>query len=318
MKIFPNRYMMYGLILIVVLFPLLGKYWTGVATFGLIWAITAISQNIVMGYTGLLSIGQAALFGIGAYTSALLSIGGLPIWLSVMIGGLIAGVFSLLIGFPSTRSRGIYFSIITMAFTLIAVEVFINLESLTGGLQGLSGIPSLEVDYRLTYFLFIVIAFLVLFMTKNLVDSSYGDAMLAIRENERLAKSMGISTENIKLLAFIISGCIAGVAGGLYAHYVTFIAPNNFNVMISFNILIFVIVGGVGSLWGPIIGALLLSFLPEFLQIEPNFKNLIYGILLAIIIILMPKGVASLLPRIRNFRVSKYNVMKETEMEQGG
>lgn len=247
--------------------------------------ILAVSLNLVIGYTGQLALGHAGFMSIGAYTAAMCSIKlHLPFLLSLLAGGLLAAAFGILIGLPILRLKGDYLAITTLGFGEIIRVVIINLESL-GGAKGLVGIPP-KTNFTWVFFI-MLLTILILY---NIINSTHGRAMIAIREDEIAAEAMGINATRYKLTAFTIASLFAGIAGGLYAHYFMFIEPSSFNYMKSIEIVTFVVLGGMGSLSGSILSTGILTFLPEFLREFANYRMVAYSLLLIIIMLFRPQG----------------------------
>ncbi|MGI6129784.1 MAG: branched-chain amino acid ABC transporter permease [bacterium] len=253
-------------------------------------AILALGLNLVTGLTGQLSLGHAAFMGLGAYTAAIATKAGWPFVLALAAGGLMAGSAGILIGIPTLRLRGDYLAIATLGFGEILRVTAINLE-ITGGPVGLRAIPGY------TTFPWVVLALALTYLSlARVLNSRLGRAFLAVREDELAADAMGINTTKAKILAFMLGAFYAGVAGGLYAHYIRYINPNNFGFMRSIEILSMVVIGGMGSLPGAVFGAITLSAAPELLRsISPavaEYRQLIYGALLVVATMWFPKGLA--------------------------
>lgn len=254
----------------------------------------AASLNLIIGYTGQLSIGHAAFMSIGAYASALVTVHfNFPFIASLLFGALIAALFGILIGSPTLKLKGDYLAIATLGFGEIVRIVCLNLE-LTGGAVGLRGIP------KKTTLLWIIIAALItLFILHRIIDSRIGRALIAIREDETAAESMGINTTYYKILCFGVGAFFGGLGGGLFAHYFRYIHPNSFGFMRSIEHLCMVVLGGLGSMWGAFIGSavltvfpeLLRSIIPEQLRSIADFRLLIYGAVLVIMMRVRPQGI---------------------------
>ncbi|MGI6253588.1 MAG: branched-chain amino acid ABC transporter permease [Aminivibrio sp.] len=268
-----------------------------------IYAVLALSLSLLVGFTGQVSMGHAAFYGMGAYTSAILSIRlGLSFWLTFWIAGVSAGFAAYVIGKLVLRLRGHVLAITTAFFGVLVAVVMNNWIPVTNGPMGITGIPrptafslfglpvALEsrTDY---YFLGLVFVAGVLYFLWRIERSRIGDSMIAVRENEELAASIGIDTMKSKVLAFTIGGALAGLAGSFYAHYILFISPVTFTINESINILVMVIFGGMSTLFGPVLGAICLTVLPELLRMAGELRLVIYGIALVFFIIWMPMGV---------------------------
>ncbi len=268
-----------------------------------IFAILALSLDIIMGYLGELSLGHAAFFGLGAYVSALLSLNfNLPFWITMPLAAIITGTMGVLIGIPSFRLRGPYFAIITLGFAQIVSLIINNWISLTRGPMGITRIPapsihlpflpSFEFNKEFSYY-YIVLGLILfsIYITQRLFDCRSGRAILAIRENDALANSIGVNVYHFKIFAFGIGTTLAGISGAAYAHYFRVITPDLLGLYYMSNVLIMVIVGGVGSMGGAILGAFIFTILPEVLRIIENVRLIIFGAILLLSIVYLPGGV---------------------------
>ena len=263
----------------------INSYYKGIITLALINIMLAVSLNLIVGFTGQLCLGHAGFMSIGAYVSAVLTQkAGMPFIVSIFLGAIIACIFAALIGYPTLKLTGDYFAITTLAFCEIIRIIIMNID-LVGGARGFTGIPR-ETNFTLA-FLFMVITVIVIY---NIIHSSQGRAMLSVRENEIAAESMGINAFKYKMIAFIIAAFFAGLAGGLYAHYMGYIQPASFDFNKSIDYLTFVVFGGMGSLSGSIIATIVLTFLPELLRGLGEFRMLIYPLALIILMIFRPQG----------------------------
>lgn len=249
----------------------------------------AVSLNLVTGFLGELSLGHACFMSIGAYTSSLTSIylvHSLPtpigFAISLLVGGIVAAVFGLLIGIPVLRLNGDYLAIVTLAFGEIVKSV-INVIGITGGAKGLSKIP-LRSDYN-NYTLVFILTVLTIVFIVNFVHSRDGRAITVIRDNEIATESIGIKVSTYKIKAFVIAAFFAGVAGCVYAHNVGIIKPQTFDYNKSIEILVIVVLGGMGSVTGSVIAAIVLTILPEFLRGADNLRMLLYAVVLILIMI---------------------------------
>ena len=283
----------------------INSYYSGILVLAFINIILAVSLNLVVGFTGQLALGHAGFMAIGAYLSAYLSkTYHLPFILVLVLGGLLASALALIVGVPTLKLKGDYFAITTLAFGEIIKGIITNTD-LIGGARGLSGIPR-NTNFSWA-FIIMVLSVLVIY---NIIHSSPGRAMISVRENEIAAEAMGINTFKYKLLAFIIAAFIAGVAGGLYAHYYTFIQPQSFNFMKSIEILTFVVFGGMGSLSGSVIATFILTALPEALRSLQDFKNIIYPVALIVLMIFRPEGLLGT-------KEISFNIFKKLSPQKG-
>ncbi len=285
-------------------------YIMNIVILSLLFAVLACSWNLICGYTGIFTFGHQAFFGIGAYVSALLSMKvGLSPWLGLLAGGLGAAVIGLGIGLPCLRLRvAPYIAITTLAFSEIARIVCMNLVGLTRGELGLWGIPEFPDiplgsgwvvtfsggDRTAYYYVILGIFFASLAFIGWMVRSYIGLAFRAIRDEQDAALSLGIDTTRFKLLAFIASSFLAGVAGSFYAHYILILTPTSvFSVGLMTEVIAVTLVGGLGTFWGPIIGAFSLTVLLEYLREFGEYRFMIYGAMLVATIMFMPRGVSS-------------------------
>ncbi len=260
-----------------------------------IYAILAHSLNIITGHAGQISLGHAAFFGIGAYTSALLyTEASLPFWLSVPLAAIIAGVIGALLGIPCLRVRDDFLAITTMGINFVVEAVFLYIPFF-GGAMGIGGINLPDWFGREMskpeYFILILVVFgLLLLVDYRLGRSWIGLAWASIREDEQAAEAMGVDVVRFKVLAFILGSMIAGLAGGFYAHFLTFIMPQNFGFPMSIVVLSMVVFGGIGTRWGPLLGALILGVLPELSRPIMEYRTFLYGLLLMFMMRFQPDG----------------------------
>jgi len=300
------------MVIILLILPLFiqDPYIMNIVILSLLFAVLACSWNLICGYTGIFTFGHQAFFGIGAYVSALLSMKlGLSPWLGLLVGGVAAGLIGLFIGLPCLRLRiAPYIAITTLAFSEIARIVCMNLVGLTRGELGLWGIPEfpdipLGGDWVISfsggdrtayYYVILVVFFASLVLIGWMMRSYIGLAFRAIRDEQDAALSLGIDTTRFKLLAFITSSFLAGVAGSFYAHYILILTPTSvFSVGLMTEVIAVTLVGGLGTFWGPVIGAFSLTVLLEYLREFGEYRFMIYGAMLVATIMFMPKGVSS-------------------------
>jgi branched-chain amino acid transport system permease protein len=304
-----------ALVILSISVPGLGlkPYYLHLITYSLIWIMMTQGLNIIQGYTGYVSIAQAAFFGIGAYGSSLLSLDlGLPVWLSIPLAVIMSGIAGLVIGYPALRTKGHYFAIVTMSFSMIIWVLMVAWDKLTRGESGIPDVPSpsplFGIDFserQNYYYLILAGVFITLLFTYRFIHSKFGRALITIRENEPLAQAVGIPILSYKLLAFTISAVFGGLSGALYAHYTHFINPTPFTVDYSMNAILAIILGGSGTIAGPIIGSFILIFLPEYLRVAEEYRLLIYGLLLILITIYMPKGIVHLIQAAYRYAAAK-------------
>ena len=290
-----------------------------------IMIIAAISLNLLLGYTGQLSLGHAAFFGIGAYTSALMSLGfdidigfgmtwqvdAKPVWMAFATAIIVTAFFGWLVGKLAFKVRGAYFVVITISFAQVMRMISLNWTDLTEGPMGMISIPPLNIwvpgeglmnltSKAAIYWLVLAVGVIAYLLVAMLVNSRQGRAMIALRENETLATSVGIPVTYFLSMAAIISAAIAGAAGSLYAHTVRIIDPDVFLFIYTVTMVIMVVAGGKGTLGGPIIGGLIFGLMPELLRgvVQPEVQWVIYGITMIIILLFLPRG---LVPAIYDF-----------------
>lgn len=270
-----------------------------------IYMILTLSLNLILGFTGIPALGHAAFACAGAYTSSLLALNfGLPAWVGLVSGACVAALLGLIVGFPSIRLKGDYLALATFGLGLIVYSVAKNWVGLTRGPMGLPGIPRFGLyffaldavwAYLLLVTFFVLLTF---FVTRRIVKSPFGRVLMGIREDEIATLAMGKDVNQHKLLVFVIGAFFAGIAGSLYAHYITFIDPSSFTVMESIIILLMVVFGGTGSLPGSFAGASILVIFPELLRfmgmpsaVAAPVRQMIYGLLLVLLMILLPQGI---------------------------
>lgn len=275
----------YAILMGLISTKVINSYYAGIINLALINIILAVSLNLIVGFTGQLCLGHAGFMSIGAYVSAVITQkAGLPFIVSIIMGAIVACLFAALIGYPTLKLTGDYFAITTLAFCEIIRIILMNID-FVGGARGFTGIP-IKTNFTIV-FLFAVIVIIIIY---NIIHSSQGRAMLSIRENEIAAESMGINAFKYKMMAFIIAAFFAGLAGGLYAHYMGYIQPASFDFNKSIDFLTFVVFGGMGSLSGSIIATILLTFLPELLRGMAEYRMLIYPLALILLMIFRPQG----------------------------
>ncbi|MCD6348722.1 MAG: branched-chain amino acid ABC transporter permease [Candidatus Korarchaeota archaeon] len=290
-------YIIIGLILIPL--PLAGDYVTHVTILVMLYAVTAASLDILVGYTGRLSLGHAAFFAVGAYTSTLLAMNwGISPWIGIFVGGIMASVFGLILGIPSLKLRGPYLAISTLGFGVIVWLMLINLDWLTRGPLGIPGIPPLPgigpLDFRnkvTFYYVALIFTLVSIFLLHILTQSRVGKILMSIREDEDAALSVGVDVPLFKVYAFLIATFFAGISGGLYAHYLRYISPEISTLGESIYILSMTIIGGFGTLIGPVMGAVVLTLLQELLRSYLEYRYLIYGLLIILVMKFFPSGI---------------------------
>jgi len=269
-----------------------------------IYIILTLSLNLIVGYTGLAALGHIAFACIGAYMSSLLALSfGISPWIGLLIGAILASILGVIIGFPSLRLKGDYFALATFGLGIIVYSIAKNWVSLTRGPMGLPAIPQFSIfgykissvwSYLLLVSIFVAITYLVI---RNITNSPFGRILKGIREDEIATLAMGKNVNKYKIIVFVVGAFFAGIAGSLYAHYITFIDPSSFTVMESIAVLLMVVFGGMASLGGSFVGAAILVIFPEFLRflgmpssIAAPLRQMIYGLLLVVLMIWRPQG----------------------------
>lgn len=278
------------------------------------YSILAVSLNLTLGYAGQPNLAHATFFGIGGYTSALLVMRlGIDYWLALLLGGVAAAIMGFVVGYPSLRLRGVYFALVTLAFSHLMTMVFTNWVDVTGGEFGLYGIPEptimgrvLSSADRLTW-VYIAVGFLLLtiFVVDRVTNSRIGNALIAIREDEDLAKSTGINTMHYKLLAVTLSSFFAGIAGGLYGAYMGVITPGDFDTMRSLLLLGMCVLGGMGTMLGPIFGCMITQLVPEVLRPIAAYYYLVFGVVICVVILRAPSGIMGVIRLIEAWLVTR-------------
>jgi branched-chain amino acid transport system permease protein len=268
------------------------SYWRGILVLCAMNVLLALSLNLVIGYTGQLNLGQSAFFGIGAYVSTILIKSyGWNFWLAAVAAVGAAGLLGLALAAFAVRLRGHYLAIASLGFAVITYQVLVNWENVTQGVRGIYGIMPPFSHPAALFYLVGGIAVLVYVLVDNLVRSPVGDTLRAIREDEVSAASLGINRALWKAFAFGVGAAIAGLAGCFYPGFVGTLVPDAFNIVESFTMMAMVIVGGMGTMVGPVVGAIVLTFLPELLRGFGELRLMIYGIALTLVVLFMPGGI---------------------------
>lgn len=292
-----------GFVVLVGLVPFIlmnNTYALRTAVLVLIYIVLALSLNFVIGFAGQLSLGHSAFYAIGAYTTAILTVTyGVPFWIALLLSGLVSAVFGLLLGIPTLRLKGDYLAITTIGFSEILRLVLINWASFTRGPAGIPGIPSPTIfGFTLStntsyYYILYILALITIFISYRLINSRLGRGLVAVKDDEIAAEAMGINPTFLKIMAFVLGAAIAGLAGGVFASFIHYVNPDNFTYMESVVILTMVVLGGVGSIPGVVVGATVLTILPEALRGISTYRYAIYGILLVMMMIVRPQGIIS-------------------------
>ena len=294
-----NLFSLLILSIVVMILPLIiaSSYYLSILIFVGIYSLITIGLSLLMGYAGQISLGQAAFFGIGAYTSGILTAKfALSPWIALLIAIFVTAGIAFLIGTPALRLKGHYLAMATLAFGQIIFIIFNEEIAYTGGPSGFGQIPYfklgkfvLDSDFRYYYFVWTIVL-IVLSFSLNLIHSRVGRALRSIHGGEITANAMGVNTARYKIEVFVLSAVYASIAGSLYAHFVTFLSPGTFSFSFSVALLTMVAVGGMNSVWGAVMGTALLTILPEYLRIFHDYDILIYGGTLLLIMIFLPEG----------------------------
>lgn len=303
----PIGFLCAAIVIAVLPFILTSSYWQTNLTVCALNVLLAIGLDFVLGYTGQLNLGQSAFYGIGAYTSTLLVMQcGFPFWVGFACGVAASSLAGIVLSLFAVRLRGHYLAIASLGFAVITYEILVNWISVTQGPLGiygvapppplaLPGLPPLKfTDLTNLFYLISGFALLVYILLDQLLRSPIGATLTAIREDEVSAASLGISAKKWKVFAFAVSSGVAGMAGCFFAGFVGTLVPDSFNVTESISMLAMVIVGGMGTLLGPVFGAVLLTMLPELLRSFGDLRLIIYGAAITVVVLFMPGGIAQL------------------------
>jgi branched-chain amino acid transport system permease protein len=327
-KFLREKWFYVFLLLVALALPFLitNRYVFQIVIMGCLFSVATLSMNLILGYTGQASLAHAGFFGIGAYGVALLTKSGLSFWFALPLSALIAALIGFLIGLPTLRSRGSYFAISTMCFGVIISIVAGNWIDFTGGYNGIVGIPlpnplTIPLIGKIAfqtqtaqYYLVLAFLLLTLWIMHRLVYSLLGLSFMAIRNNEVLAGAVGINAFAGKVLSFVVANFFAGLAGGIYASLLGTISPSTASLELTFNWLIFILLGGAATLAGPIIGAFVIPVLMEYLQFLAEYRLIIFGALLIVVIIYFPSGVMGAVSNLRQ-RVREFNARRKGEVK---
>jgi branched-chain amino acid transport system permease protein len=292
-----------GVTIVLLVLPLfLGKYTVFLMSLLAIYALVSLGLNLLMGYTGQIAAGHAGFLALGAYFTAI--VGTHLVWLPCPVVLLLAGIFSGMVGFllgiPILRLKGFYIAMATLAFGVVVSEVILQWSSVTGGDDGF-GVPIARIagfefdsDYKLFY-LVIPITIIMTLLAKNLVNGYIGRAFIALRESDIAAQTIGIDLAKYKTIAFAISAFYTGVAGGLFAYLITFLSPDAFTIELSVDFIAMIVIGGMGSILGSIIGAVILTGMQQILAGLLDLQVFIFGLSLIVFMIFMPRGISGMI-----------------------
>jgi len=297
--VLPSRTIVLLFCLTLLLLPLVmdHPYYLGILFLASIFAIFAASWDLLSGFTGQMNFGHALFFGVAAYTAALLNLHfGLAPWLTIPLGALAAVLAGLIIGVPCLRLRGIYLALATLAFPLILIAVVYIIPNITGGEMGVSGIDPLSGSRMIDYYIAVTLMIGLGFVMWKITASKTGLIFHAIREDEVAARASGVNTTRYKLLAFCLSGFFAGIAGGLYVHYMKVAGPSTLELLLSFQVVIWAIFGGIATIYGPIAGVFVLYVpltLLESVPVVSEIRMLLIAIIVVLTMLFMPEGLTT-------------------------
>jgi branched-chain amino acid transport system permease protein len=277
-------------------------YYLSVATFAALNAILALGLNLISGFCGQVSLGHAAFYGLGAYAAALCAVAGAPIWMSIPAGMAVAALFGVVTGFAALRVREDFLAIVTMGVGFLFLGV-VRKQAWLGAEMGIARIPS-PLDKTGYAILAIGGAVALLLLSLHIRRSWMGRAFGAVAQDEDAARSIGIDVASYKITAFLLGTAAAGLAGGIYAHMTQLIVPDAFNFVQSVTVLAMVVIGGIGSSWGVVAGAVLLTLMPELFRFINDYKLLVYGGLLLLVMRFSPQGLAGLVFRLTGKRLA--------------
>ena len=291
-----------GLIALFILPMFLGNYSIFLLSMLAVYALVSIGLNLLMGFTGQIAAGHAGFLALGAYFTAILSakFAWMPCLAALLLAGIFTGIIGFLLGIPILRLKGFYIAMATLAFGVVVSEIILQWSSLTNGDNGLDvpvatiGRFAFDSDYKLFY-LIVSVTILLTLLARNLVKGYIGRAFIALRESEVAAQTIGIDLAKFKTIAFAISAFYTGVAGGLFAYLITYLSPDAFTIELSVDFIAMIVIGGMGSILGSIIGAVILTGMQQILAGLLDLQILIFGISLIVFMIFMPKGISGMI-----------------------
>jgi branched-chain amino acid transport system permease protein len=291
-----------GLSIALLIFPLLedNPYTIGSTNLIAINAIVVLGLNLFIGYAGQISLGHAAFFGLGAYGSAIATVTfGIPPWPAMVLVACGVALVALILGIPILRLSGHYLAMATLGLNFVVHSVLLQWDEVTGGPSGFSGIPSLSFgsfefddEIRLHYLLW-GITLMCLLLCLNLVRSGVGRGLAALAGDETAAAALGVNTRNAKIKIFVLSAALASLAGSLFAHTYSFVSPDSFGIFTSADMVIMVVVGGMGSIWGSLFGAALMTMMPEWMDLFETYKDFVHGGILVLVLMFLPQGLVT-------------------------
>ncbi len=297
-----KRSLSIGLLVVAIIIPLVteNQYYLHIFSSVFIWTIAVYGLNMIGGFTGQLSLAHAGFFAIGAYGLGVLTVKvGLNFWLSFILAIILTTILGFLIGLIALRTKEHFFAIYTLCVGYIIYLIIYKWEAVTEGVRGLIGIPAPAAIGPITfdspksvYYLMLFFLLLSIFLFKRIIDSLVGRTYIAIRNSEELAQTIGIETMKQKLISFVLSTFFAGLAGALYASFIRFIGPDISYISITFDMLMYLLVGGIGTLSGPLVGTLLIIWISQYLQFLQDYRMLIFGPILVLLVIFYPRGIS--------------------------
>ena len=292
-----------GLCSLLLIWPLVenNPYNLGLSNLIAIYVMVVLGLNLFIGYAGQISLGHAAFFAIGAYGSAIgTTTFGWSAWPVMAAVALMVALIALAVGLPALKLSGHYLAMATLGFNIVVYTILIQWDTVTGGPSGLAGIPYLSLGRDLVFdneirvhYLVWTFAMLSLLFSLNLVRSGVGRGLAALAEDETAAAALGVHIRNAKVKVFILSAVLASLAGSLFAHCYAFVSPDSFNIFVSVDFVIMVVVGGMGSIWGTLFGTALITLLPEWIEALDTYKDIIHGLVLVLILLFLPQGLVT-------------------------
>ena len=291
-----------ALSLALLLFPLVenNPYTLGITNLIAINAIVVLGLNLFIGYAGQISLGHAAFFGLGAYGSAIATVNfEVNSWLAMLLVAAIVALVALIIGVPILRLSGHYLAMATLGLNFVFHTILLQWDDVTGGPSGFYGIPSLQIgdfiffdEVRMHYLLW-AFALIALLLCLNLVRSGVGRGLAALAGEETAAAALGVNTRSAKVKVFVLSAILASLAGSLFAHTYSFISPDSFDIFAATDFVIMVVIGGMGSIWGSLFGAALITLLPEWMDLFETYKDFVHGGILVLVLMFLPQGLVT-------------------------
>lgn len=292
----------FGLSVALLLWPMVetNPYNLGLSNLIAIYAIAVLGLNLFIGYAGQISLGHAAFFAIGAYGSAIgTTTLGWPPWPVMLLVATGTAVVAFAVGLPALKLSGHYLAMATLGFNIVIYTILIQWDAVTGGPSGFAGIPYLSIgslvfdnETRMHYLVW-TFAMLALLLSLNLVRSGAGRGLAALAEDETAAAALGVNIRSAKVKVFVLSAVLASIAGSLFAHCYAFVSPDSFNIFVSVDFVIMVVVGGMGSIWGTLLGTTLITLLPEWIEVLDTYKDIIHGLILVLILLFLPQGLVT-------------------------